>query len=580
MTDPDDIRVLHVDDDPGFGDLVADALEREAGFDVVTETDAEAGLDRLDRDIDCVVSDYEMPGMDGLAFLEAVREEYPELPFVLFTGRGSEAVASEAISRGVTDYLQKGDREYGLLANRVRNAVARHRAERLSRRRAQTLEAIADHLPVALSTCDPDGRVVFQEGPALDAFDLVPGEHLDSSMFDSLEGEADLQQACRRALDGEVVESIYLAEGQVVETVHAPVRDATGEVAGATMVGLDVTEQVERHRDLQQSEELFRKVFEHANDAIFIVDLEGEEIRDCNPAACEMLDYERDELVGASAFQVHPEERDRFRAFAEMVREEGAGWTDELTCRTSDGRRLPAEISAARVDLDGTPHMVASARDISERKRRERELEQQNERLEQFASVVSHDLRNPLNVAAGNIDLAREEHDSDRLAAAADAIDRMDALVDDLLALARHGAASLDTAPVGLADTARSAWESAGADRATLDVTGDATVVADRPRLRQLLENLFRNAVEHAGPEVTVRVGPADGGFYVADDGPGIPAEERETVFEPGVSTREEGTGFGLAIVAEIAAAHDWTLSAGESEAGGARFDVTGVETA
>ena len=101
--------------------------------------------------------------------------------------------------------------------------------------------------------------------------------------------------------------------------------------------------------------------------------------------------------------------------------------------------------------------------------------------------------------------------------------------------------------------------------------------MADGTHFQRLLENLFGNAVHHAGPEVSVTFGTTADGFYVADDGPGIPPEQRERVFERGV-TGGNGTGLGLDIVSEVAGAHGWTVDVGESEAGGARFDVTAVE--
>ncbi len=135
---PGPIQVLHVDDDPELVELTAAFLEREYGsFEVVGATSASEGLERLDADPpDCVVSDYNMPGMDGIELLQTVREEFPELPFILYTGRGSEAVASDAISAGVTDYLQKqpGSEQFELLANRIRNAVQRrYESERATR---------------------------------------------------------------------------------------------------------------------------------------------------------------------------------------------------------------------------------------------------------------------------------------------------------------------------------------------------------------------------------------------------------------------------------------------------------------
>jgi signal transduction histidine kinase len=216
-------------------------------------------------------------------------------------------------------------------------------------------------------------------------------------------------------------------------------------------------------------------------------------------------------------------------------------------------------------------------------RRREAEVARERDRLEEFASLVSHDLRSPLNVAAGNLEivtdrLAGESIDVAELGAVERSLDRMDALIEDLLALARQGAGIDETEPVGLADLAAECWETVDTESATLAVETGAVVAADRSRLRQALENLFGNAVTHAGPEVTVTVGELDGGFYVADDGPGIDPEDREAVFEAGVTSNPEGTGFGLKIVAEVAEAHGWRVEVVESEGGGARFEFRGVE--
>ncbi|MDZ5810986.1 PAS domain S-box protein [Halorubrum sp. AD140] len=212
---------------------------------------------------------------------------------------------------------------------------------------------------------------------------------------------------------------------------------------------------------------------------------------------------------------------------------------------------------------------------------RSAELERQNDRLEEFASVVSHDLRNPLNVAQGRVDLAREEFDSPHLDSAASAHERMDTLIADLLTLAREGERVSETTPVGLRSVAESCWRNVDTADATLTVERDLTLRADESRLQQLLENLVRNAVEHGGDDVAVTVGALDdaAGFFVADDGPGIPPDERDAVFDAGYSTTRTGTGFGLRIVEQVATAHGWEVAVTEhDETGGARFEVTGVE--
>jgi signal transduction histidine kinase len=238
--------------------------------------------------------------------------------------------------------------------------------------------------------------------------------------------------------------------------------------------------------------------------------------------------------------------------------------------------------------------------------RREGELARQNERLDEFASVVSHDLRNPLNVAQGNLELAveTEQEDDAYLEQVSSALDRMDELIDDVLTLARNGRTVSEFHPVDLESVVERAWNTTDTEGATLVVESDlGTVQGDEQRLAQVFENLFRNCVEHGStdnrPETesftrgtadgadrggdategvtTVTVGRTDGGFYVADDGPGIPEDERERVFETGYSTDPDGTGFGLNIVRNITEAHGWSVGVTESADGGARFEFDDV---
>lgn len=202
----------------------------------------------------------------------------------------------------------------------------------------------------------------------------------------------------------------------------------------------------------------------------------------------------------------------------------------------------------------------------------------QRDRLEEFASLVSHDLRNPLNVAQGRLDLARSEADSAHLEDVDRSLNRMQVLIDDLLALAREGERIGEPERVRLNELAEVCWRTVETAEARFAVEGDGAFMADRTRLQQLLENLIRNAVEHGGGEVTVRVGALEDGFYVEDDGPGIPEDLRDRIFAAGFSTTDAGTGFGLAIAREIAEAQGWELEVTDGRDGGARFEITAVE--
>ncbi len=366
----------------------------------------------------------------------------------------------------------------------------------------------------------------------------------------------------------------------------------------------------------------FEALLEHAEDcAVFVLDEHGR-VQTWNDRAEALTGYASEEAIGSHVSFLYPEavaESDGPERDLRIAAEEGG--------LESDGWRVRADGSAFRAETAIRPlreggeqtGFVNVTRDVTD-KRHERPPEDRCERLEDLITAAAHDLRGPLSVAAGKAELAAETGDRSHVDAITRALDRAEELLDSLAALAETGERVREADPVELREVATSAWEVTETDGATLSVTGGTTFPADRCRTQQLLENLFNNAVEHGvrrasardargdavehgstsnrappgdavehgstegdGPgetddetEVDVRVGPLPdrSGFYVEDDGPGIPAEEREQVFESGYSTSEDGTGFGLAIVRTIAEAHAWSVDVVEGKEGGARFEV------
>jgi signal transduction histidine kinase len=198
--------------------------------------------------------------------------------------------------------------------------------------------------------------------------------------------------------------------------------------------------------------------------------------------------------------------------------------------------------------------------------------------VEPVAGAISHDLRNPLDVAGAHLEAARETGASEHFDAVADAHGRMERIIRDVLTLARgERALNLDPA-VSVGSTVEDAWQAVQTDGWTIrldDALPEPS--ADPDRLERLFENLFRNAIEHGADEGTVRVramAGASSGIVVDDDGPGIPRDERTSVLEPGYTVDGDGTGLGLAIVDRIAAAHDWNVSVTENAAGGTRIEL------
>jgi len=259
----------------------------------------------------------------------------------------------------------------------------------------------------------------------------------------------------------------------------------------------------------------------------------------------------------------------------------------EFTTADSPPRVYDLEVTQVTDQFDITQGYVLVFRDITDRKQRERQLEEQNDRLEEFADIVSHDLRNPLSTAEGwtaAVDDALDGEEPDvetaqmGLEHIAHSHDRMNELIEVLLTMARQGQTVADPEPVSIEDCTTDAWATAATGDLELVVEDDRTVAADPARLRQAFENLFRNANDH-GEASTVTVTPTPDGFAVEDDGAGIDPDDREELFAFGYSTDEDGTGIGLAVVKRIIEAHGWQITVDESDTGGTCFEITGVST-
>jgi PAS domain S-box-containing protein len=375
--------------------------------------------------------------------------------------------------------------------------------------------------------------------------------------------------------------------GEEIETMlrATPRRNGGGEVIGTHALYVDVTDR-SRLEELEAIRERMGFALDATDSILFEIDLEtGVETRHGPFERLYGIPSIRAETSGEFYERcVHPDDREELATLQESIDADTATVGCEFRTHPDRGEvrwiRFEAYVSTGP---DGTPErLVGLDTDITAQKRRQQELERQNERLEEFASIVSHDLRNPLNVAVGRTELASEDCDSPHLEAVENAHDRMQDLIEDLLTLAREGDEVRAVEPVALTEVCERCWNRIDAGGATLEVEVDGTVEADRSRVQQLLENLFRNSVEHGGEGVSVTVGDLDDGegFYVADDGPGIPEEDREDVFEAGFSTAESGTGFGLRIVKQVVDAHGWSIDVTEGDEGGARFEITDVTRA
>ncbi|WP_226482907.1 PAS domain-containing sensor histidine kinase [Natrinema amylolyticum] len=269
-------------------------------------------------------------------------------------------------------------------------------------------------------------------------------------------------------------------------------------------------------------------------------------------------------------------------------------------------------MQATPYEHDGDAYVLVMHVDITERRLLEQRNRDQAERMESFAKLLSHDLRNPLSVALAHAEMLESdddvglEADGDDPSPLRSSLERMESIIDDALVLVTTDEVE-ETELIPLATAVETAWANVRTGAATFSVRDDVAIRANASLVSHLFENLFRNAVDHAGDDPHVEIGalerdtgtesaldPAGGngleeavadwpgettafdGFYIEDDGPGIPADRRERAFESGYSG-DGGSGFGLAIVRTVADAHGWSVSATTGSNGGARFEVRGV---
>lgn len=205
-------------------------------------------------------------------------------------------------------------------------------------------------------------------------------------------------------------------------------------------------------------------------------------------------------------------------------------------------------------------------------------LKKEPELLEEVADILSHDVQSPLQVAIGRIEMAKANNELEHLRKIDRALTRLQELLDSVVKLIRTGDRVRSTKRIDLEDAVAKVRSVLEMQNAELIVEESTVIRADENCLLEILENLFRNAVHHAGPDVRVTVGVLEDGFFVEDDGPGISPDHRTAVFDLGVTTSTEHTGIGLSIVERLVSAHGWEIEITDGTNGGVRLEITGVE--
>jgi PAS domain S-box-containing protein len=342
-------------------------------------------------------------------------------------------------------------------------------------------------------------------------------------------------------------------------------------------------ENAQLYDELRESEERYRTLFDSMTEGYCVI---------------EKMDMDPDTSINYRYMEANPAFREHCglrNVVGKTIRDRVPGdpdeWLDifEEVVQTGDVVTFQRELESTECVLEcrvfpieDTPNWQVgmTVQDITEQVERERRLEESNQRLESFASMLAHELRNPLMIGQMYCHELPADAAPEAVEYITEAFDRIEDMIDVLLVLTTGGNAIETNEPLSLAETAREAWDEVNTHEATLNLDTDARIETDRTYVRHLFQNLFENAVQHGGRDVTVRLGKMEDGFFVADDGAGIPAAKRGDVFEAGMTTAvdEGGTGLGLAFVQELATVYGWSCRLTESADGGARFEFRGVD--
>jgi PAS domain S-box len=589
-------RILCVDDEPAILELSKLFLERTGTFSVDTAESAADAVRKLSAEpYDAVVSDYQMPGMDGLAFLREIRSAHSDLPFILFTGRGREEVVIRAIDCGVDFYLQKGGdqkSQYAELAHKLKKAIDRRRAWDSVRASEEKYRELVENANNIILKCDRDGNLTFFNEYAQKFFgyssEEVLGRPLVGTIVPLMESGsgrdladllAEIVRSPEKYARNENENIKKNGERVWIQWWNKPLFDAEGTFSGMLCIGTDMTAQKKIAAELKEREERYRFLVENAPLGISVI--RGEYIRFMNRFGIDAVGYTLDEILSRPYLDfAHPDDRDLVSAHHDhQIQGRRKGSLYSFRARTKSGDSRWFDVKSVAVSWDGAPSTLNYYTDVSDRKSIEDTLQAVNGKLMLLSRVTRHDFSNQLSALRGFLDLSKAHvGDSERLDGY---LSRMDSIAGTLTEQLRF---TRDYGEVGMMSpkwlSLKEIFGSVAAqlplEEVTLHLPEKDTEIYVDPLFSKVCYNLIEDSLRYGGKQlsaITVTTEPGDRGLYVVyrDNGVGVPTEDKARIFEMGFG---KNTGFGLFLSREILALNGITIKETGTPGEGARFEI------
>lgn len=599
--------VLVVDPDDRLT-RVTEALQR-GGIDDVRTVDSVETIETDAESIGCVLVPHGPDTFNGIAVMDDVRDRLGDVPVGVYALDGDRGTVVRLLEAGADTVFRVPPERETVLAARVRHLAGVAGTEPID----QQFESLLEHYPEVVYLKDTDGQFINvtqstfsgDEGPDLDREQvrgLTDYELYDRELADALFEEEQELLSRAEAVEGRIEHYVEGGEGRWISTTKVPWYDADGELLGLVGNVRDVTSIKRQGRMMAMLHDASRRLVRAESKAEIgrvAVDIATEidalpwarvDLFDPETGALETVATVEDVAWDDQSFQrVAATRESKYRTTTgefvavEDVEHEELKLPDGI--EGAGGLRLPLGehgvigLDAGDRTLDPftieLAHVLAANVEAAlDRAEQERRLMAQSERLEEFAALSSHELRNRLQVALGTAERARAEEDITAVDDVIDALGRMDRLVGQLLTLARTGSVSHSTESLALSGIVDTAWHAVGMDGVTLSIADDAIVTADRDALLEVFEMLFRTVLESDSEHV--RAGTLSDGFYLEDDASTVdPAD----LFEPTYSDGET-SGDSAYLVSVIANAHSWTIDVEPRDGGGTRLSFRKVDIA
>jgi PAS domain S-box-containing protein len=576
------ITLLYVDDEPDLLDLCKLFLEREGEFSVVTVTSATSALQLIkERPFDAIISDYQMPLMDGIEFLKKVRMDFKDIPFILFTGRGREEVVIEAINCGADFYLQKGGApraQFSELSHKIRQAIRTKQVEQELRMMKFTVSNAAEGI---LWINLMGGITFFNDtictmlGYTREEFALFTIRDINPHFIENHLGPLWSRVRERKYLT--VEDTNRKKDGSIIPVEILLNYVEFGPNAYVFAFVRDITDRKRAEDELKSAYEKNKGLMDHANDAIFIADAKSGMLLDANTKAQELIGRTLAEVQLMHESELHPkEEEEKYRAYFKKHAMDGGGLQEEIVI-DKIGNHIPVIVSATILDLGGRRCMMGIFHNISDIKKAQDALQLANKKLNLLAEITRHDIRNKLTVLGGYLELFTdhppEPLHSMYLTKLKSAVKMIAANIDFTKLYQDLGV----VAPVwhDVSDTFFKACTHIDIKKIRFESDADGVEIFADPLLERVFYNIVANAVEHGNRVSVVRLSslevPDGLVIRIDDDGIGIPSHDKETIFQRGFG---KNTGLGLFLSREILSITNITIKESGEFQHGARFEM------